>query len=268
MPESSENAKEDRFERALAAWGTTARLGDSLGGGNRNDVRAVRIDGKRHAARRSPRPAPSIAWEIELLTYLTKHDLRVPLPIPARDGALQQDGLVIFSWLDGDPPATDEDWQHVSRYLERLHRLTASWPQRPGFLGTHDFLTETTGGDVDLSQMPPEAVALCRDAWRPLANAPHAVIHGDPGPGNIRITANGAGFLDWDESRVDATHLDFAFLPSSRLAVQPSGRLEQVRRAATAWEAANGWIIEPEYARRCLVELAAGPSATSSPFPR
>lgn len=256
MPE----AADDHFERRLAAWGKTAVLVDRLGGGNRNDVREARINGTRYAARLSPRPALATAWELELLTFLHHNGLRVPLPLATPNGQLQHHGLTIFSWLDGDPPATDDDWRQVTRYLERLHRLTASWPQRPGFLGTRDFLTETAGGDVDLSLMPPEAVALCREAWRPLATAPHAVIHGDPGPGNIRITRDGVGLLDWDESRVDATLLDLAFPPTINPAVAPPTRLEAVRRAAIAWEAANGWTIEPEYARRCLAGLVASPT--------
>lgn len=256
MPE----APDDQFERLLAAWGHTALLGNHLGGGNRNDVREVRINGEHYAARRSPRPALAIAWELALLALLHTNGLRVPLPLATSDGQLQHHGLTIFTWLDGDPPATVDDWQQVSRYLKQLHRLTASWPQRPGFLGTRDFLTETRGGDVDLNLMPPEAVGRCRDAWRPLATAPHAVIHGDPGPGNIRITREGVGFLDWDESRVDATSLDLAFLPTAGPTITPPRHLEAFRRAAIAWEAANGWTIEPDYARRCLAGLVDSPT--------
>ena len=258
MPKPADNATDDRFEQALAAWGTSAVLGDSLGGGHRNDVREVHLNGTRHAARRSPRSAPTIAWELDLLAFLAKNGLRVPAPIPARDGALHQDGLVLFTWLDGDPPSTEDDWRRVARDLDRLHALTVAWPQRPGFRSSRDLLTDITGGDVDLSLMPGQAVTLCREAWRPLASAPRAVIHGDPAPGNIRITPAGPGFLDWDESRRDATALDFAFLPTSPLTAAPPHHLEAARHAALAWEAANGWTIEPEYARRCLAHLAAG----------
>jgi hypothetical protein len=82
-----------------------------------------------------------------------------------------------------------------------------------------------------------------------------AVVHGDPGPANIRITASGVGLLDWDESRVDVTDLDLAELPGAEL---PPDRLAAVRAAATAWEAANGWTVEPSYARRQLALLRAG----------
>ncbi len=252
--DSQAGKTEDGFEHALQAWNPAVRLGEHLGGGNRNDVREVRINGTRYAARWSPRPA--IAWELDLLGFLARHGLRVPSPVPTAGGDLQHGGLAIFTWLDGDPPATDDDWEQVAIYLTHLHALTTGWPQRPSFLGTRDFLNETTGGDVDLSLMPAEAVSRCRDAWRTLATAPRAVIHGDPSPGNIRMTRAGAGFLDWDESRVDATWLDLASLPINASTISPPSQLEAIRRAALAWEAANGWTIEPDYARRCLAELS------------
>jgi Ser/Thr protein kinase RdoA (MazF antagonist) len=103
--------------------------------------------------------------------------------------------------------------------------------------------------------MPVEAVAACRRAWAGLAGTPEAVVHGDPGASNIRVSEDGVGLLDWDEARVDSTDLDVAELPSADL---PPQRLALARRAATAWEAANGWTVEPSYARRQLALLQAG----------
>lgn len=77
----------------------------------------------------------------------------------------------------------------------------------------------------------------------------------DPGPSNIRVSKDGTGLLDWDEARVDYTDLDLAEMPDGGL---PPGRLTAARTAATAWEAANGWIIEPSYARRQLALLRSG----------
>jgi aminoglycoside phosphotransferase (APT) family kinase protein len=97
--------------------------------------------------------------------------------------------------------------------------------------------------------MPPDAVADCRRAWARLDGSPQAVVHGDPGPANIRISADGPGLLDWDEARVDYTDLDLAELPGRQL---PRPRLTLSRWAATAWEAANGWTIQPSYAQHQL----------------
>lgn len=256
---------ERRLETALAAWGPTASAGERLGGGFRNRVWAATVDGRRYAARRGNRPAAALAWELDLLDRLAGVGLRVPRPLPARDGRRAVDGLVLLSWLDGEPPATPRDWRAVAAALARLHALTRDplWPQRPGWAATADLLTATAGGDVDLARMPAGAVARCRDAWRPLAAEPRAVVHGDPGAPNLRIGAGGeVGILDWDEARVDAAILDLAELPLDRgdLPVDTSGpitpaRLAAARRAADAWEAANGWTLEPAYARRRLAAV-------------
>ena len=55
----------------------------------------------------------------------------------------------------------------------------------------------------------------------------------------------------WDESRVDCPELDLAWLPLNRLGLLK----EPARTAAEAWEVANGWTVEPDHARRRLVEL-------------
>ena len=218
------------MERVLEAWGPVRRV-RSLGGGNRNEVVEVELAGRRLVARRSRRPAASLDWEISLLEHLARSGVRVPA---------------------------------VAATLRRVHELTRGWPQRPGSASTRALLTDDRGGDVDLSVMPVEAVAACRQAWAALAGTPEAVVHGDPGPANIRITDEGIGLLDWDEARVDATDLDLAELPGADL---PADRLAVARTAATAWEAANGWTVEPSYARRQLAMLLAGRDGFSSGGP-
>jgi aminoglycoside phosphotransferase (APT) family kinase protein len=186
---------------------------------------------------------------------MRRHGLRVPAVLPTADGRRRVGGLVLFEWLDGDPPVTDRDWRRVERTLRDLHRLTHAWPQRPSFRSTQDLLHEDRGGDVRLDLMPAEAVQRCRAAWRPLAGARTSVVHGDPGASNIRISAAGAGLFDWDEARVDAPILDLAALPLDQIDGVTSERLAQARTALDAWEAANGWVIEPAYARRRLSRL-------------
>jgi Ser/Thr protein kinase RdoA (MazF antagonist) len=225
-----------------------------LGGGNRNVVIEIRLGDRRLVARRSSRTPASLDWEAALLDHLASHGVRVPVAVPALDGWRQVDGVTVQTWLSGRPPARD-DWPAVAATLRRVHHLTAEWPQRPGFASTNELLTADRGGDVDLSKMPADAVAACRHAWARLDGAPHAVVHGDPGPANIRIAGGGVGLLDWDEARVDCTELDLAELPGRHL---PPDRLNIARTAATAWEAANGWVVEPSYARRQLALLRAG----------
>jgi len=253
----------------LAAWGSVTVTGP-LGGGNRNSVLELRRGRERLVARRSRRPPASLDWEVGLLDHLARHGLRVPSVIPARDGRRHVDGVVVLSWLDGHPPRPG-DWPAVAAALRKLHAVTAGWPQRPGFASTEELITAHRSGDADLSIMPPDAVADCRAAWRRLAGTPMAVVHGDPGPANIRMTGAGPGLLDWDEARVDYTDLDLADLPASDsrsgdsrsgdapAAYLPPARLAAAHAAVRAWEAASGWRIEPSYARRQLAELRSGP---------
>lgn len=242
----------------MAAWGELDIAGP-LGGGHRNTVLELRRGRERLVARRSRRPPASLDWEIGLLDHLTRHGLRVPAVVPALDGRRHVAGVVVQTWLDGTRPGRD-DWPAVTALVQRLHELTTGWPQRPGFASTHDLLTADRGGDVDLAAMPPAAAAACRQAWARLAGTPQAVVHGDLAPGNIRISSAGAGLLDWDEARVDSTDLDLADLPGSSL---PPARLAAARSAVTAWEAANGWTIEPDYAQRQLAALGVGRRANS-----
>jgi Ser/Thr protein kinase RdoA (MazF antagonist) len=237
----------------LDAWGEVTVVGP-LGGGNRNPILELRLDGRRVVARESRRSAASLDWELDLLDHLAGRGVRVPAAVRTRDGRRHVAGVVVQTWLDGDPPGP-ADWPRVAAALRRVHRLTGDWPQRPDAAATRELLTAERGGDVDLSRMPADAVAAVRQAWARLAGSTEAVVHGDPGPANIRVTAAGIGLLDWDESRVDATDLDLAELPGEHL---PPDRLAVVRTAATAWEAANGWTVEPAYARRQLELLRRG----------
>jgi Ser/Thr protein kinase RdoA (MazF antagonist) len=245
--------EDEVVDDVLAAWGTPAVVG-RLGGGNRNAVTEIRLDGRRLVARRSARPAASLDWEAALLDHLAGHGLRVPVPVPALDGRRHVDGVMVQTWLPGHQPGPG-DWPAVAATLRKIHQLTADWPQRPGFASTIELLTCDRGGDVDLLKMPADAVAACRRAWARLDGSPEAVIHGDPGPANIRVTGAGVGLLDWDEARVDCTDLDLAELPGRHL---PPERLTVARTAATAWVAANGWTVEPFYARRQLALLQSG----------
>lgn len=239
-----------RIRAALTAWGTAQVVGP-LGGGSRTAVVELRRGRERLVAHLSQRSPASLDWQIRLVEHVAGHGLAVPALVPALDGRYRVDGVTVERWLDGRPPERG-DWPAVVAALRRLHEVTTGWPQRPGFASTHELLTVDRGGDADLSQMPAAAVAACRRAWAGLAGSPQSVIHGDPGPPNIRICGNGVGLLDWDEARVDYTDLDFADLP---VEVLPPGRLNKARLAVRAWEAASGWLTEPSYARRQLALL-------------
>lgn len=222
-----------------------------LGGGYRNDVYEV-SGTDRMVARRTTRSAPALAWELDLMEFLEDHNFVVPRIVPTMDGRRSAGGVVVQTWLDGREPGAD-DWTLVSDELRRLHRLTAGWAQqRPGFQSTRELRATSHGGDVDLDAMPVRAVQLCRQAWAALSDDPHCVIHGDPGPTNVRVMNDRIGFIDWDESRVDHADLDLAEIPGGPLR---GHRADIASNAIDAWEAACGWTSEPDYARRRLDRL-------------
>ena len=99
--------------------------------------------------------------------------------------------------------------------------------------------------------MPPEGVARCRAAWARLSGRQTCVVHGDPNPGNIRITADRVAMIDWDESHADVPDLDLA-LPYNAAALGEDAR-DIAAQASAAWEAAVCW--DDEYAVGRLAEV-------------
>lgn len=239
-------------DEAIKRWGRTATISTRLSGGTRSDVWAVEIDGRQHTLRQSRRSPAALNWELNLIQFLAGRGIGVPSVLPTAEGERTYERFFVLSWVEGRPPRTEAEWRKVADALERIHGLTRSWPQRPTFASTVELLTTWAGGDADLTVMPVAAVARCRKAWTPLIGAPTSAIHGDP-RGNALITDRGVVLIDWDEARVDASMLDLADLPGKHV---PPAVLAVARPAAAAWEAAVSWLIEPDYARRRLGELA------------
>ncbi len=238
---------------ALKQWGDDAVRINALSGGVANDVWPVRVDGQRAVARLGARNDADLAWEVELLRHLDRKGLAVPLPLPTTDGRPFADGLLVMTYVEGEAPETEADWRRVADTLRRLHRATQGWPQRPGWRSSTDLLHAETGTKIDLGAMPPEGVARCRAAWARLAGRPTCVVHGDPNPGNVRITADRVALIDWDEAHVDVPELDLV-LPDNAAGLD-DGTLDIAAQASAAWEAAVCW--DDEYAVVRLAEVRA-----------
>ena len=225
-------------------------VAEPLSGGSRNLVWLGDLDGRPVAVRRGRRSPESLAWELDLLGFLAEAGFRVPSIVPSADGSPSVDGVVVQEWLDGRPPSSDADWRSVADELRRLHRLTARHAQRPGCVTVRQLAEERRSVDADLDAMPSQAADRLLVIFAEFADVPLAVVHGDPGPENIRIGPDGSvGLLDWDESRVDLTWHDLSNLGIQVLTDEEHRR---ARRLSNAWEAANGWLREPDYARRRL----------------
>ena len=175
---------------ALEQWGDDVTRLEPLTGGGVNQVWSARVNGQHHL-RLGSRGDADLAWETDLLRHLDRQGLRVPVPLATTSGRLFADGLVVMTYVEGEPPETKADWRRVAGTLRQLHRLTQGWPQRPGWRSSTDLLHAETGEKIDLGAMPPEGVARCRAAWARLVGSPTCVVHSDPTPGNIRMTAMG-----------------------------------------------------------------------------
>jgi Ser/Thr protein kinase RdoA (MazF antagonist) len=238
---------------ALAQWGDDVARIERLAGGVANDVWSVRVNGQLAVARRGARSDADLAWETALLQHLDREGLTVPAPLPTTDGRLFADGVVVMTYVEGGPPTTATDWRRVADTLRHLHRLTAGWPQRPGWRSSTDLLYAESGTRINLGAMPPEGVARCRAAWARIVGQPTAVVHGDPNPRNIRITADRVALIDWDEARVDISTLDLV-LPHNAAALDDATH-DIAAQAWAAWEAAVCW--DDDHSRKRLAEVRA-----------
>ena len=118
---------------ALEQWGDDVTRLEPLTGGGVNQVWSVRVNGQLAVARLGSRSDADLAWETDLLRHLDRQGLRVPVPLATTSGRLFADGLVVMTYVEGEPPETEADWRRVAGMLRQLHRLTQGWPQRPGW---------------------------------------------------------------------------------------------------------------------------------------
>jgi Ser/Thr protein kinase RdoA (MazF antagonist) len=197
--------------------------------------------------------APDVVGDSASKRFDTSDGLTVPVLIPTTDGRLFADGLVVMTYVEGEPPQTEADWRRVAEALRHLHRLTQGWSQRPGWRSSTDLLHTETGTKIDLGSMPPEGVARCRAAWARLLGHQTCVVHGDSNPGNVRMTLDRVALIDWDEAHVDVPDLDLV-LPDNAAALDDRA-YDIAAQASAAWEAAVCW--DDEYAVERLAEVRA-----------
>ena len=209
--------------------------------------------GESFAVRRSRRSESSLRWELDLIEFLSRRGFVVPSVVSTDDNQLQHDGVVVQRWIDGRPPNSEQDWSAVAAELQRLHAITGDHVQRPACCAVTDLHTRRMSVDADLDAMPVDDCALVEAVFAEFRDVPTAVVHGDPGASNIRMTATGqVGLLDWDESRVDVIWHDLSNLGVS---VLDEDEHQRALALSDAWEAANAWTAEPNYASTRLARL-------------
>lgn len=241
--------------RVHAAWPGLEGI-ERLTGGQRNEVWSASWQGTPVAVRRSRRSPASLRWELDLLVTLAREGLHVPELIPTSTGELHHGAFVVQAWVAGRAPSGDDDWRRVADELARVHALPTPFGQRPACCVVTELGTVGRSVDVDLAALPADVRTLVVDVFDSFTDAPVSLVHGDPGPGNLRIDAEGAVWLlDWDESRIDVTWHDLSNLG---IPVLDGDTRRRAAMLSNAWEAVNAWVLEPDYARTRLAALQAG----------
>ena len=240
----------------LSPW-PRLELVEPVDEGSRNEVWRATIDDQAVAVRRSRRSEESLAWELDLIEQLAAGGLRVAKVISTSDGRRHHHGVVVQRWLEGRPPESEADWALVADALRAVHDLGRDRRQRPGCVAVAELNAGSRSVDADMSQLPREVADELLGVFAEFAGIPTTAIHGDPSPSNLRIDDNlsgvaSVGLLDFDESRVDIPWHDLSNLG---VRVLNEDDHSQALRLSDAWEAANAWVAEPEYARSRLTSL-------------
>ncbi|MFY0659154.1 MAG: aminoglycoside phosphotransferase family protein [Shimia sp.] len=223
----------------IKLWGLSCSL-ETLAGGHRNQVWRTRGLPQDVVFKSTTRSEPALDWLTPVQEVARRCGFVVPHMMRSTNGWLSEAGWTCETLVEGGIVPRD-GLAEVAALLASFHARTQGWEQRPGFLSSIALLSQDRGGDVDFAQMPRDVVALCRAAWRAVADRVTCVVHGDLAPGNVLRLADGRfALLDWDECRVDLPLFDIApHAPKS----------EAETRAHLAWEVACSWRHEPDYAR-------------------
>lgn len=215
----------------LGAWRLSGNA-QPLPGGHRNLV--LRVGD--HVMKTTRRSEAALRWLGPVQDIAAHHGLLAPRLIPSVSGALNVDGWTCEPYRPGipTPPA------QVASAVAALHVTARNVLPRPDCPSSRQLQIKNTGGDIDLTTMPRNLVAQLRAAW---ANLPEdqTAIHGDLNPSNILTQEDGCIVLvDWDEARRDSPAFGHAMWSDDK----PTHS-----RAATAWEIACCWHLEPDRAR-------------------
>ncbi|WP_432252112.1 phosphotransferase family protein [Streptomyces sp. HNM1019] len=220
-----------------------------------------------------PEAAERYAREVAALRLASRVD---PPVAPRLLGTDPAERVLVLEDLGEQPPA--DDW--VIGYAESLARLHAA--TSPADIGLLPAWSGPTREDIDaflgLAQTlgrtapdgartkPHEAVRTELDALvNRLAHAPgHALLHGDPCPGNDLHTASGVRFIDFEQAALGNGLMELAYLrigfPTCWCATAPAQPLLNAAEAAyrTAWRQATGTDIQGDLTDACAGWLLRG----------
>ena len=184
-----------------------------------------------------------------------------PPVAPALLGADRDQRVLVLEWLSEGRPA--DDWVvGYAEALARLHAVTTPddagklprWPG-PGDRDVAAFLgLATTLGVTPTPRVRGELDDLVGRLQR---DQGHALLHGDPCPGNDLHTGSGVRFVDFERAALGSGLVELAYLrigfPTCWCSTAPPAPLVDRAEAAylAAWRAASGTDVTGSLADAC-----------------
>ncbi|WP_234322913.1 phosphotransferase [Streptomyces sp. NRRL S-350] len=212
-----------------------------------------------------PEAAERYAREVTALRLASRVE---PAVVPRLLGTDPAERVLVLEHLDHRPPG--EDWLvDYASALARLHAATGA-----GDAGALPVWRGPTAGDVDsflafagavgASVAPGVRGELEALVERLRALPGHALLHGDPCPGNDMHTRGGVRFIDFEQASLGSGLVELAYLrigfPTCWCSTAPPAALLDAAEAAyrAAWRAATGAQVGGGVADACAGWLLRG----------
>ncbi|MEU3712123.1 phosphotransferase family protein [Streptomyces catenulae] len=213
----------------------------------------------------APEAAERYAREVTALRLASRVD---PPVVPRLLGTDPDARVLVLEYVDGQPPR--EDWviDHATA-LARLHAATGAddtgalpaW-SGPTEADADSFLTLAQA----LGVAPPPGVRAELDALadRRSGTEGHALLHGDPCPGNDLHTRTGVRFIDFEQAALGDGLVELAYLrigfPTCWCATAPPPAVLRAAESAyrTTWRAATGTDVPADLTDACAAWLLRG----------
>ncbi|MGW5116416.1 phosphotransferase [Streptomyces noursei] len=213
----------------------------------------------------APEAAERYAREVAALKLSSQVD---PPVVPMLLGTDPQERVLVLEYLEHQRPP--EDWVvDYAAALARLHAATTADTAGvlPFWSGpTHEDIDSFLGLAQTLGVAVPSGVRTeLDDLVDRLAQAPgHALLHGDPCPGNDMHTSSGVRFIDFEQAALGSGLVELAYLrigfPTCWCVTAPTQPLLDAAEAAyrVAWRQATGTDVQDDLTDACAGWLLRG----------
>lgn len=254
-------------EELLSRLGSPRRV-RRLGSSPRSRVWRAELSGTPVVVKQlvdGPEAAARYAGEVAALELASRAD---PPVVPALLGTDPGERVLVLERLDHRPPR--EDWViDYATALARLHAVTsaADAGTLPAWSGpTREDVASflRLAGALGVA-VPPGARSELEGLVSRLAGAPgHALLHGDPCPGNDMHTSGGVRFIDFEQAALGNGLVELAYLragfPTCWCVTAPPEPLLRAAEAAyhRTWRDLTGTEVQGDLTDACAGWLLRG----------